>query len=112
MITFTGDLSANLRNLDPKIRRQMSAAVSAYAPRIETDMKNRAPWTDRTGNARSGLFSEAHQGSEPYMLFGHSVPYGIFLETRFSGAYAVVLPALHDHAPKFMAFVSKLIFRG
>jgi hypothetical protein len=109
-LRWKGDLPLNLTRLDPYVIKRMNAAVVAYAPRVEKYMKTNARWTDRTGNARNGLFSRHELGAEPRIIFGHSVAYGIFLEVRFSGAYAIVVPALEYHAPRFMSYAARIIF--
>lgn len=113
MIVWRGTLPENLRNLDAHILKRMAVATNAFAPRIESHMKTNAPWTDRTGNARAGLFARSEIGGlSASIVFGHSVFYGIFLETRFSGTYAIVLPTLEEMAPQFMSFAARLIFHG
>jgi hypothetical protein len=62
------------------------------ATELENQMKVEAPWTDRTGNARSGLFcvvtkTASADKTEPQELemvlgYGENTPYGIYLETR------------------------------
>jgi hypothetical protein len=57
---------------------------------LENQMKTEAPWTDRTTNARNGLFAVVTKKARPdttapqdlETVIGHSVPYGIWLETR------------------------------
>lgn len=57
------------------------------------DMRTSAPWTDRTSNARNGLFAKAYvEGGEHGEILYHTVEYGIFLETKFSGRDRVVWP--------------------
>lgn len=112
-IVWRGTLPANLRKLDPTMLRRAVAATYSFAPRVEAHMKSNAPWTDRTGNARAGLFSRAEtEASGARIVFGHSVYYGIFLEARWSGRYAIVLPTLEEMGPEFMSYAARIIFRG
>lgn len=67
-------------------------------------MRDNAPWTDRTGNARNGLKAE-HQKQEMrwhQLTLSHSVPYGIWLEVRWSGRYAILNPTLEKIGPELM----------
>jgi hypothetical protein len=113
VIVWRGTLPTGIRNLDAHIIRRMAVATAGFAPRIEAHMKSTAPWTDQTGNARAGLFARPEiSGASASIVFGHSVYYGIFLETRFSGAYAVVLPTLEEMAPQFMSYAARIIFSG
>lgn len=66
--------------------------------------KINAPWTDRTGNARAGLHSDVQvldQGRTFELIIAGSVFYQIFLETRFSGKYAIIMPTI-NHIGKLL----------
>jgi hypothetical protein len=72
------------------------------ADEIEKYAKDNAPWTDRTGNARSGLHT-THDSSRTTGKFiinlGYSVDYGFFLETYDGGKFAIVGPTMQHFAP-------------
>lgn len=60
-----------------------------------------APWEDRTGDARDGLdFNIDWQGHAIVWTMFHTVPYGIYLETRWNGKYAIIMPTLEQFAPE------------
>ena len=86
--------------------RKVLAAVEAVAQFIATKMQNEArqgaPWTDRTGNARSGLFgaveAEAAQAIVTiYLSHGHTIEYGKFLELAHGARYAIVMPTIEQN---------------
>ena len=83
------------------------AVAHRWVPEIENWMKKNAVWTDRTGNARQGLFSDVMQIAQQavIILLGHGVEYGIFLELSNAGRYAIVLPALDHFLPRIWADV-------
>ena len=55
--------------------------AESEASRAEAWMKDKAPWQDRTGNARKGLFSKAdRQGNVIQMHFGGTEEYFPYLE--------------------------------
>lgn len=93
----------------------MKAAVvtaNSMAPEVENYMKNNAPWEDQTGNARNGLFARPyHAGDETGIVIGHSVFYGIFLEARWSGRYAIIQPTLDVMGPKVMRRFNRMMDR-
>jgi len=99
--------------LDERTDLGVAGVVEYWDSRIEAHMKVNAPWTDRTGNARAGLFAKAgHQrGQRHWIDLGHRVPYGIWLEVRFAGKYAIVLPSLILFGPKIMKTLDKLFAR-
>lgn len=106
-----GDLIANLEGFDQKAQRAMVAAAQYVAPQAEQWMKNNAKWTDRTGAARNGLGAkvESGQGRVGIVLY-HSVPYGVFLEVRWGGKYAIIEPTIQVMAPLYVEAVGRLLF--
>jgi hypothetical protein len=109
---WTGDLEGNLAELPMKMRAAVVVAATKIAPDAESWMKSNAPWTDQTGNARNGLRARAeHSARSSKVVLSHSVPYGIWLEVRWSGRYAVIGPAIERFAPQFMALAARLIFK-
>lgn len=110
------DLSPLIRGyavLDDRLDRGVAGVVRQRAYIAEGWMKENAPWTDRTGNARSGLSAvteHVRKVSHSIDLF-YRVHYGIWLEVRFAGKYSIIIPALTDQGPKLMRTLSKLLDR-
>ena len=105
-ITITGvdQLAQSLAAHDKKIKRGIAAQFLRAAPEATSYAKKNAPWTDRSGNARAGLHAKAtsiDNGDAFQLLVAHSVFYGIFLETRFSGRYAILMPTV-NHIGKIL----------
>lgn len=76
---------------------QVVADVTASeASRAEAHMKDNAPWSDRTGNARQGLFGTSEATSSgAIMALGHTEEYGPYLELgkgRMKKKYAIIVP--------------------
>jgi hypothetical protein len=66
-------------------------------------MKIKAPWKDRTGNARRGLWAENEKSpSRLSMTLGHSVEYGVYLEESNGGKFQILMPTLVATARSFM----------
>lgn len=89
-------LDHNLKNFDTRARRAIKATLDYQAAKSETWMRTNARWTDRTTNARNGLFAtvDATIGHDTWLLvLSHSVSYGIWLEVSNNGKYAIVRPA-------------------
>lgn len=87
-------------------------AVAMVAGRIATLMQNdarmKAPWTDRTGNARNGLIGKAEQDVAQrlvviYLSHGPNIDYGKWLELAHAGKYAIIMKTLEAHLPKLKA---------
>lgn len=95
-LTWTSDtLTASFDHADKKGMQYLARMSAYYSLRGETFAKSKASWTDRTGNARSGLTGEysARIGSTSATFeidISHRVKYGIWLEVRFNQKYAII----------------------
>ena len=87
-----------IRNLQAYERRAMGALdafAADNAQRLQDEARQNAPWEDRTGNARSGLMgSSGREGRFILIVLAHTVFYGKFLELRWGGRYAIILPTI------------------
>lgn len=95
-------------------KRNLVAAVFAlateWATRIAEDARRAASWTDRTGDARRLLFGRAFRlAMGAVIVIGHGVHYGIYLERRWGGKYAAVMPALQRAFAAVMASLQRLV---
>jgi hypothetical protein len=106
-------LDHSLKNFDTRARTAIGAAMKYQAARSETWMRTNARWTDRTTNARNGLFATVlEEGTDVWLLvLSHSVSYGIWLEVANSGRYAIVRPAWLRANRELMQLISKLFER-
>lgn len=103
--TFDFDtLTPNLKRLLPVIDAAVDLTFDHMEPVFEGHMRQTAPWRDRTGNARNGL--KAKHEAEPMvshtMVLYHSMPYGYWLEVRWSGRYAVIGPTMLAVSPELV----------
>lgn len=104
------ELSASLEKFNERANKGVTAAFEYQAPKSAARMKTSASWTDRTGNARSGLFTDtSHNGNHHSMLLSHGVAYGIYLENRFSGRYATVRPEILRAAADIKRLIGKIL---
>lgn len=110
VIFDSNELGQRLNRGGERINRAVDTIFQLYAPRIESAAKINAPWTDQTGNARNGLAARAGvEGRAHYIALFHQVPYGIFLEVRWSGKYAVIMPTLDEWTPKVVEALNGLL---
>lgn len=113
-VQFTSNsLSPNLKKLPAVLDRNIYQVLRFHEPKVAGKARKNAPWKDDTGNARSGLSTEVvvlSRGVYALVLY-HRVPYGLWLEVRFEGRYATIMPTLRGHAPLVMASFTKLLER-
>ncbi len=94
------------------IHTAMLGVAQYFAPVLETEAKNNAPWVDRTGNARQGLNGFAEDVSQTIVeiYLAHKMDYGVWLELKNSGRYAVILPTIEAHYQPIMNMLNQ-VFR-
>lgn len=108
------DIEENVDRLPERAGNMLHTIVERQAPRAESTMKRDAPWQDQTGNARQGLKARAvrdPRGDRFHLVLFHTMPYGIWLETRWGGKYAIILPTLDSVGRDLMEDVRALFRR-
>jgi len=102
----------SIKKAKEKTLRAAHIASQSMAPEVENYMKINAPWDDQTGNARNGLAARAYRDKDEIgIVLYHQVPYGIWLETRFGGKYAIIEPTIQAMSPKVMARYERILDR-
>lgn len=103
------------KDMERKLLRAIYATTAYWDGRAEAHMKQKAPWTDRTSNARNGLFARAAKLSRTVfaIILGHSVTYGIFLElgTKHMRARPIIVPTMEEFGPKVIKTLKKILDR-
>ena len=80
-----------------------------WAPILETYAKQHRPWEDRTTNARQSLYAIVDQRDGKTTIFlSHGMDYGVYLELRNAGRYAIILPTLEAHYAQIAANYRRL----
>jgi len=92
---------ANLNAWHARTAADVVALAQNWAGRLEASAKQNAPWQDRTTHARQGLFGTVEvRGSRVFILLGHSMDYGVFLELAHDGRYAILKPTVDAAIPE------------
>ncbi len=106
-------LQLGIKKMDAKLNRAAFGVCKYWDSRIESHMKHKAPWKDRTTNARNGLFANAVKVSKRTfaIILAHSVTYGIYLErgTRYMRARPIIIPTLEAYGPKVIKTFQKIL---
>lgn len=111
---FVSDtLTPGIAVIDAAADRFITATMGYHAPRAEAYAKREAPWTDQTSNARNGLFAVTEFNRPNYrIIVAHAVPYGIWLEVRFSGRYSVLEPTVRAEGQEVMKTIAAGFMAG
>lgn len=90
--------------------------ADARAKEAEQWMKDNAPWTDRSGDARAGLNVKVLEspGVLAELVFSHDpdLPRTLWLEIANSGKYAIIAPAIDYWGPILMRDIQRIINLG
>ncbi len=85
----------------------VNAAVQQLANEMVEYARTNHPWQNRTGAAEEGLQAQVvRQSPDQWTIFlghGSDVSYGLWLEVRWGGKYAIILPTLQYFAPRLGA---------
>lgn len=107
-----GSIRKNLNAFDGDINRLVAAVIDYSGDRAVDYMRSRAPWRDRTGNARSTLAAYGVHTPTYHEIHLHGgMDYQIFLETRWAGRYAIIGPAVKYQGLAVMNRLKGLIAR-
>lgn len=84
--------------------------VEDLARRMQDYAQANAIWEDRTGEARKGLTAEAETSETiSSITLYHTQTYGIWLEVRWSGRYAIIIPTIEHFGPILMTELDGLM---
>lgn len=102
-----------INNTEQWLNRTAAAAYALsqhYSGEMEGYAKAHAPWTDRTGHARQGLFGSVHvEGPMIKTRISHSMAYGPYLELAMHGAYSILKPTVTRMAPDYYRDLQRLV---
>lgn len=98
-LTGVDTIRRNMEIYQQRVMDTCRAIAEYFAPIVESEAKENAPWQDRTGNARQGLAGlvEDISASVVALHLIHGMDYGVWLELKNSGRYAIILPTMEAH---------------
>lgn len=100
-VEWTGvvTLTRNIREYPNKVVFAVHQVALYWSAVMEAYAKQNASWTDRTGNARQSLYTLVERDAQDIvtLYLSHGVHYGVFLEVRWSGRYAIIWPTIEAH---------------
>lgn len=96
-------IETNLKVMAPRLHAQVAATMDYFSERVQNDARSSAPWTDRTTNARGGLFAKHTQSATGHRItLYHTMPYGMWLELANGGKYRVIMPVIQRQGVQLM----------
>lgn len=106
----TDTLTKGIAQFKTKMEKRFEELLLKFAIDAVDYMKSNAPWQDQTGEARAGLDAEVYQDDhEMGVILFHTVDYGIWLEIRWSGRYAIIIPTVEQKGPDLLASMNHMM---
>ena len=103
-------LSRGLASFTFKTLDRMADDAASFAGELLDYARQNAPWEDRSGDARAGLDTSVvveNESLEIYLF--HTVEYGQWLEIRWGGKYAIIIPTVETMGTKLLAKMNNTI---
>lgn len=98
----TQQIINNLEAYQQKCLQAVTNIAAYFAPMFEAHAKENAAWTDRSANARQALHGCHEQAANDIVeiYIAHGMDYGVFLELRWAGKYAILWDTVNVHLPQ------------
>jgi hypothetical protein len=100
------------RNLEAwllKTEASLYMVCEVASKQLEQYAKQNRPWTDRTANARQGLFGSTGRYGTMFRIFiSHQVDYGVWLELANQGKYAILEQTVNANVKEIYAAWKKV----
>lgn len=111
---YYDSLTPRLRAFPLVVDAALGEVMQELAEEVEEYMRTNAPWNDLTGEARGGLTAEAVDDGlfQHAIVIYHTVEYGIWLEIRWNGRYAILVPTIEHYGPIVMSSLGGAFDRG
>jgi hypothetical protein len=94
----------NIEELEAQIHENVSDAAEQLAEDMLEYAETNAPWTDQTGDARGHLQAAVTWSDKDHFTIflghGEDIAYGVWLEVRWGGKYAIIVPTIMAFAPQ------------
>lgn len=118
--TPPSELAKSLEDYGDRALTAVAAVAQYIATQMQDSAKSNAPWEDRTGNARSGLFGTSEMDAAQkivtiYLSHSATLDYGIWLELVggsgggvADGRYAIIMPTMQAHYDQLMQMLREV----
>ena len=109
--SIKGSLFDSLKAMSKRGPIEIRMYCETAARYLENDAKQKAPWTDRTGQARQRLtaYVTELQPAICEITLAHGVDYGVFLELAHEKRFATIMPTIQRKSPEIMKGFKVLI---
>ena len=103
-------LSEGLAKFQFKTANRMGEIAQEFASELVDYARKNAPWNDRTGDARDGLEAEVRLENKSLEIdLYHTVDYGVWLEIRWGGRYAIIIPTVEQKGSELLDRMNNIL---
>lgn len=103
-------LSSGLANFQFRTANEMADIAQQFAGELVDYARKNAPWNDRTGDARQGIETEVRLENRSLEIdLYHTIEYGIWLEIRWGGRYAIIIPTVEQKGSELFARMDNML---
>lgn len=100
----------NFSAVENKIRTAIGLYAGTAAEKMEGEAKEKAPWTDRTSNARNSIQGDfGWKGDSAVITLSGNVDYFVYLELAHEKAYSILVPTIQENASEILKGYKKLV---
>ena len=93
-----------------KARAALELFARTEGLRLEAEAKKKAPWTDRTANARNSIQGGAGWRQRKLVItLSGNMEYSVWLELANEKRYAILYPTIKRNAPEILRAYKKVI---
>lgn len=100
-------MAANFTDYMNRFDNNVEQAAHKLAEDMLEYAKANAPWTDHPGehedarqNLQSAVVADRKGGYSVFLGHGKNVYYGVWLEVRWGGRFAIIVPTIYKFAPE------------
>lgn len=108
-IQAIAQIGVALERYSQKVDAAVTGVCQYYSQQGAAYAKENAPWADRTGDARKFLHGYVVKEGMLTARISHGVLYGIHLEKRYSGKYAILPSVKRRYQAEFLDSVKKAV---
>lgn len=107
---FYDELTPNLGVYGAYVVDKVQAVMREFGREMVAYAQENATWADRTGTARQGIEASVEEDKKkPSLYLYHTASYGLWLEIRWSGRFAIIMPTIEAKGPDLMKEIEKVI---
>jgi len=100
----------NFSAVEKRVRAAIGLYAGTAAEKMEGEAKEKAPWTDRTSNARNSIQGDfGWKGDSAVITLSGNVDYFVYLELGYGKRYSILVPTIQENASEILKGYKKLV---